>query len=172
MQMNPNRTGRLAPLLVVLACALAIMLAVYVGGYFVLGERQPGGYQGRPTVHFDSIPSFRIYRGVIEIVRLANHRFFPSLQTSQSTQILQNRFKNHHFEGKSFQGWGGVALPKKLGFPGKFRLTDPGAQKRHMAESHLNIGPSPTFFKATGKLKEPLGANMAQETASRNLGFL
>jgi hypothetical protein len=56
--MTPIRTNRLAPVLVLAGCAVGLLLAVYVGGYFVLGKHSANGLQ--PSVHFDSARSFRL----------------------------------------------------------------------------------------------------------------
>ena len=43
MNAKPSRSrpNRLAPVLVVVSCLVALLLAVYVGGYFMFGRDQP-----------------------------------------------------------------------------------------------------------------------------------
>lgn len=53
--MTPTRTNRLAPLLAVAGCLFGLLLAAYVGGYFVLGQHK--GIE----VTFDAAGLFSVY---------------------------------------------------------------------------------------------------------------
>jgi hypothetical protein len=58
--MIPHRPTRLAPLLVVAGCLVGLTLAVYVGGYLVLGRHSAYG-KGLTEVEFDGPWSASVY---------------------------------------------------------------------------------------------------------------